>query len=121
MLRGTTSLFLLAYIFPGCDKEESLPPSRMVRPNLTTCFKTKDIEDLENTIIHAFSEEGDWILDICCGGRELTLAAQKCGRNAIAFDAEEHKLEELSEKAAAIAKYHDSKFRPGVDGKVITY
>merc|ERR1719468_1228840 len=86
MLQSTTSHFLLAYFFPDCDKEDSVPPARMVRPNLTTCFHTKNIEDLENTIIHAFSEDGDWILDVCCGGRELSLAAQKSGRNAIAFE-----------------------------------
>ena len=50
-----------------------MPPAPMVRPNLTTCFRTKNIEDLENTIIHSFSEVGDWILDICCGSRELSL------------------------------------------------
>ena len=57
----------------GCDKEGVTPSVPMVRPNLTTCFRTKNIEDLENTIIHSFSEEGDWILDICCGRRELSL------------------------------------------------
>ena len=52
-----------------------MPSAPMVRPNLTTSFRTKNIEDLENTIIHSFSEEGDWILDICCGPRELSLVS----------------------------------------------
>ena len=66
------SLYELNLIL-GCDKEGITPSVPMVRPNLTTCFRTKNIEDLENTIIHSFSEEGDWILDICCGRRELSL------------------------------------------------
>jgi hypothetical protein len=73
-LRETTALFLLAYFFPGCEDEDALPKFRMVRPNLTTCFHTKSTEDLENAIMHAFSEEGDWVFDLCCGGRELCLA-----------------------------------------------
>jgi len=120
ILRETTTLFILAYFFPGCDKEGIMPSAPMVRPNLTTSFRTKNIEDLENTIIHSFSEEGDWILDICCGRRELSLAAQKSGRNAIAFDADVGNLEELSVKASAIARHHNNKFRFGVDGKILT-
>ena len=118
MLRSTTKLFLLAYFFPNCDREGSLPQSHMVRPNLTTSFRTKNIEDLENTIIHSLSEEGDWILDVYCGNRELALAAQKSGRNAIAIDGEIDKLKDLADKAVAIAGFHDSKFRPEIDGKI---
>ena len=77
MLRETTALFLLAYFFPGCSEENSLPSVKMVRPGMTTCFHTRDNEDLENTVINAFSEEEDWIFDICCGSRELTLAGTK--------------------------------------------
>lgn len=120
VLRETTTLFILAYFFPGCDKEGITPSVPMVRPNLTTCFRTKNIEDLENTIIHSFSEEGDWILDICCGRRELSLAAQKSGRNAIAFDGAVENLNELSVKASAIARHHNTKFRPGIDGNILT-
>lgn len=61
MLRETVSIFLLAYFFPDCEKEGSLPALRMVRPDMTTCFRAKDIEDLENTIIHTFSEKGDCV------------------------------------------------------------
>ena len=92
----------------------------MVRPGTSTCFFTSDSEDLENTVIHTFSEEGDMIFDVCCGSRELTLAAQKCGRNAIAFESDETKLETLAHKASAIARHHDSTFRQGVDGKILT-
>lgn len=76
MLRDTTALFLLAYFFSGCEDENTLPPSRMTRPGATTCFRTKSAEDLENTVIHTFSEEGDWVFDVCCKGRELSLAGK---------------------------------------------
>ena len=29
------------------------------------------------------SFQGDWILDLCCMKREISLAAQKSGRNAL--------------------------------------
>jgi len=47
-------------------------------------------------------------------------AAQKSGRNAIAFDGAIENLNELSVKASAIARHHDTKFRPGIDGKILT-
>ena len=87
---------------------------------MTNMMHTNDAEDLENTVIHAFTEEDDWVFDVCCGSRELSLAAQKSGRNAAAFEADVVKLEELSQKAQKIAKHHNSTFRPGVDGKIIT-
>ncbi len=31
----------------------------------------------------ANSFQGDWILDLCCMKREISLAAQKSGRNAL--------------------------------------
>ena len=64
--------------------------------------------------------EADWIFDICCGSRELSLAAQKSGRNAIAFDKDRGKLEEVALKAIAISEHHDAKFRPDTDGKILT-
>ena len=64
--------------------------------------------------------EADWIFDICCGSRELSLAAQKSGRNAIAFDKDRSKLEEVALKAIAISEHHDAKFRPDTDGKVLS-
>ena len=120
MLRETTALFLLAYFFPGCTDDNSVPETNMVRPKMSTCFFTRDSEDLENTVINTFSEEGDTIFDICCGSRELTLAAQKCGRNAVAFESDVNKLQELSRKATAIATHHDQTFRQGVDGKILS-
>ena len=39
MLRETTTMFLLGYIFPGCLDGNKLPPAPMVRPNLTNIFK----------------------------------------------------------------------------------
>lgn len=84
---------------------------RMVRPGATTCLHTKNVEDLENTIIHTFSEEGEWVLDICCKSRELSLAAQKAARNAIAIDTDEEMLDAVADKAAAIAKAHDDTFK----------
>ena len=56
----------------------------MTREGATTCFKTKSIEDLENAIVHNLSEAGDWIVDLACKRRELTLAAQKTGRYSTA-------------------------------------
>ena len=32
-----------------------------------------------------FSEEGEWILDLCCGKRLLSVAAAEKGRSAVAF------------------------------------
>ena len=74
MLRETTVTFLLAYFFPGCQDEDSLPDSKMVRSGMTNILHTNDTEDLENTVIHAFTEEDDWVFDVCCGSRELSLA-----------------------------------------------
>ena len=120
MLRPTTALFLLGYFFPGCHDETILPPTKMVRPNLTTCFQTNSSEDLENTIVHAFTEVSDWVFDLCCGSRELSLAAQKSGRNAIASEKDRTKLEEIAVKAIAISEHHEKKFRSNMDGKIWT-
>ena len=91
----------------------------MVRSGGTTCFHTKSSEDLENNIVHSLSEKGDWILDLCCAGRELVLAAQKMGRNAIAIHNDPSSLVSLHEKASAIAKHHDKSFRIGTDGAIL--
>ena len=121
-LRDTSSYFLLAYFFPGCDKlSVAAPPSRMVREGASTVIRTASVEDLENNIVHAFSEEGDWILDYACKRRELTLAAQKAGRNAIALDDDEDNLAAIEDKAAPIAAYHDRTFREDIDGEIIAF
>merc|ERR550532_710488 len=109
-------LFFLWHTFFLVVKMNSLPDSKMVRSGMTTVMHTNDNEDLENTVIHAFTEEEDWVFDVCCGSRELSLAAQKSGRNAVAFEADSVKLKELTEKAKQIAKTHDPTFRQGVDG-----
>ena len=91
----------------------------MVRAGSTTCFHTSSSEDLENNIIHSLSEEGDWIMDLYCGRRELSLAAQKMGRNAIAVHDDPTSLVGLHEKASAIAKHHEPSFRIGTDGVIL--
>ena len=92
---------------------------QMVRKGGTTCFHTKSSEDLENSIVYSLSEEGDWIMDLCCGGRELSLAAQKMGRNAIAIHDDPENLVILHEKASAIALHHEPTFRSGIDGVIL--
>ena len=92
---------------------------QLVRSGSTTCFHTKSNEDLENNIVHSLSEEGDWIIDLCCAGRELSLAAQKMGRNAIAMHEDPKSLHGLHEKASAIARHHDPNFRIGTDGVIL--
>ncbi len=52
----------------------------MVRSGATTCLRAESVEDLENAVVHTLSEGGDWVLDLCCRSRELSLAAQKTGR-----------------------------------------
>ena len=99
----------------------SVTVPKMVRPGFTTCFHTKSSEDLENNIVHALSEEGDWILDLCCRGRELSLAAQKMGRNAIALNDNQSSITSLQEKASNIAEYHDKSFRVGMDGTILKF
>jgi hypothetical protein len=39
LLRETTSFFLAAYFFPGCEVADASPPIKMVRDNYTTCFR----------------------------------------------------------------------------------
>ena len=92
---------------------------QLVRSGSTTCFRTKSSEDLENNIVHSLSEEGDWIIDLCCAGRELSLAAQKMGRNAIAIHDDSSCLVGLHDKASAIARHHDRNFRVGTDGVIL--
>ena len=120
-LRDVNSFFLVAYFFPGCENEDQskviIP--QMVRSGSTTCFHTKSSEDLENSIVHSFSEEEEWVLDLFCGGRELSLAAQKMGRNAIAVHDNASSLVGLQEKASAIARHYDPSFRIGIDGAIL--
>jgi len=94
-LREITTLFLVAYVFPGCDKEDSVLPHQMVNDGYTNCFRCKDVTQLEYSILDCFSEKGDWLLDINCEKRKLTLAAQEQGRNSIAISPLKEDLEDL--------------------------
>jgi len=103
-LRDTLSFFLLAYFFPGCEKAASVLPERMVRAGCTTCFSAKSVPHLEDTLVESLSEEGDWILDVCCKGRELSLAAMRAGRNALAMEEDAAALQPLKAKAQALSE-----------------
>jgi hypothetical protein len=94
-LREITTLFLVAYVFPGCDKEGSELPCQMVNDGYTNCFRCKDVAQLEYSILDCFSEKGDWVLDVNCEKRKLTLAAQEQGRNSIAISPLKDDLEDL--------------------------
>jgi len=121
LLRDVNSFFLLAYFFAGCENEDQSKVTipQMVRSGSTTCFHTTSNEDLENNIVHSLSEKGDWIMDLYCGRRELSLAAQKMGRNAVAIHDDPTSLVVLHEKASAIAKHHEPSFRIGTDGVIL--
>jgi len=120
-LRNVNHYFLLAYFFEGCETESPAEIPPMVRPGATTCFRTKNVEDLENQIVHTFTEKGDWVLDLFCGDRELSLAAQKSGRNAIAVHNRHEPLVALKVKASAIASHYDQDFLPEEDGIILQF
>jgi hypothetical protein len=82
-LRETCSYFIVAYFFPGCDIEGSVLPSKMVRDGFSTCFVTESTVGLEAAIVDCFSEEGEWLLDLACGGRQLSVAALERGRSSV--------------------------------------
>uniref|UniRef100_A0A0K2UNH8 Uncharacterized protein n=1 Tax=Lepeophtheirus salmonis TaxID=72036 RepID=A0A0K2UNH8_LEPSM len=119
-MRETCTTYFLAYFFPGCDKEGSTLRHKMMRnESMTNCFIGKSEEDIENKVIDAFTEPGDWILDLAGKGiSEIILSAQKTGRYGIVIDDDERILEDLQEKAVKIANYHDKNFRD-VDGDII--
>ncbi len=120
MLRETSSFFLLGYFFNGCDDTNCAGlPERMVRPGATNVLQAKSVEELENLIVHVFTEEGDWILDVACKSRELSLAAQKTGRSVVALEQDHEALEQLAQKAGAIAAHHNKNFQTDVDGSII--
>ena len=79
-LRQTTSHFLVAYFFPGCENLDSELPTKMVRDGYTTSFRCDNIAHLEKSIIDCFTETGEWILDLFPGKRKLVVAAGETGR-----------------------------------------
>jgi len=110
-LRETTSFFLAAYFFPGCEKNGSKLPAKMVRDGYTTCFRTDGTAHLERSIIDCFSETGEWLLDLCCGTRQLSLAAAEKGRSAIALHNDGAALEELGNYLRTLALRTDETYR----------
>jgi len=117
-LRETTSFFLVAYFFPGCEKVGSELPAKMVRDGYTTCFRTEGTAHLERSIIDCFSETGEWLLDLCCGKRQLSLAAVEKGRSAIALHNDGAALEELGNYLRTLAIRTDDTYRDK-DGVVL--
>jgi len=117
-LRETTSFFIAAYFFPGCDKEGSNLPTKMVRDGYTTCFRTESITDLETTIVDCFSEAGECILDLCCGRRQLSVAAAEKGRSAVAFHNDSEALEEVGNYLRTLSMKCDETYRD-TDGIVL--
>jgi len=110
-LRETTSFFLAAYFFPGCEKSGSKLPAKMVRDGYTTCFRTDGTAHLERSIIDCFSETGEWLLDLCCGSRQLSLAAAEKGRSAIALHNDGAALEDLGNFLRTLSLKSDETYR----------
>jgi len=118
-LRETTSFFLAAYFFPGCEKNGSILPTKMVRDGYSTCFRTDGTAHLERSIIDCFSESGEWLLDLCCGKRQLSLAAAEKGRSAIALHNDDAMLEDLGNFLRTLALKTDETYRDK-DGIVLS-
>jgi len=110
-LRETNSFFLAGYFFPGCEDENSALPTKLVMDGYTTNFRTDSIEKLEYSIIDCFSEKGEWVMDISCGKRKLTLAAAERGRNAIALDSSSEDLENLGDYIRTLSMQQDEDYR----------
>eukprot|EP00088_Acartia_fossae_P049976 TRINITY_DN5552_c0_g1_i3.p1 TRINITY_DN5552_c0_g1~~TRINITY_DN5552_c0_g1_i3.p1 ORF type:complete len:212 (-),score=20.70 TRINITY_DN5552_c0_g1_i3:379-921(-) len=119
-LRETISLFLVAYIFPGCEVPGSTLPERMVADGYTTCFRCDSIAKLESSIIDCFSEKGEWVLDIFSERRKLALAAMEMGRNAIAVTPDKEDLENLGDYLRTLAMQNDDSYST-IDGLVSEY
>jgi len=118
-LRETTSFFIAAYFFPGCEQEDSTLPTKMVRDGYTTCFRTESTHHLEGTIVDCFSEAGEWILDLYCGSRQLSIAAAEKGRSALAFNSEATDLEQVGDYLRTLSLQQDKTYREK-DGVVLT-
>lgn len=118
-LRETCSYFLVAYFFPKCDEDDSTLPSKMVRDGFSTCFMTGSTVELESSIIQCFSEAGEWLLDIACGSRQLSVAAVETGRSAVCVHAEPEPLEDLGNYLRTLALENDKNYRDK-DGVLLT-
>ena len=66
-----------------------------------------------------FSEPGEWILDLCCGQRLLSLAAVDKGRNAIAFHNDAEALEHVGNYLRTFSMKNDKTYRDK-DGLVLS-
>jgi len=110
-LRETCSYFLVAYFFPGSEVDGSVVPAKMVRDGFTTCFVTESTLHLESSIIDCFSEEGEWLLDIACGSRQLSVAALERGRSSVALHAEVDALEDLGNYLRTVSLEVDPTYR----------
>ena len=82
-------------------------------------YKFKSTTNLEQTIVDCFSEPGEWILDLCCGQRLLSLAAVDKGRNAIAFHNDAEALEHVGNYLRTFALKNDKTYRDK-DGLVLS-
>lgn len=83
----------------------------MVRDGFTTCFVTESTLHLESSIIDCFSEEGEWLLDIACGPRQLSVAALERGRSSVALHAEVDALEDLGNYLRTVSLEVDPTYR----------
>ena len=118
-LRETTTHFLTAYFFPGCEAEGSVLPSKMVRDGYTTSFRCDSAAHLESSIIDCFTEQGEWILDLCPGKRKLVIAAGEKGRSAVALNTDMEELEDTGNYLRTIAMKSDKTYRDK-DGLVVS-
>jgi len=110
-LRETTSHFIAAYFFPGCETAGSVLPSKMVRDGYTTNFRCDNTAHLESSIIDCFTEAGEWILDLCPGKRKLVIAAGEKGRSAVALNSGSEDLEDIGNFLRTLALKSDKTYR----------
>ena len=74
---------------------------------------------LEGTIVDCFSEAGEWILDLYCGSRQLSVAAAEKGRSALAFNSKAADLELVGDYLRTLSLQQDKTYREK-DGVVLT-
>ena len=110
-LRETTTHFLVAYFFPGCEVADSVLPSKMVRDGYTTNFRCDSGAHIESSIIDCFTEAGEWILDLCPGNRKLVIAAGEKGRSAVALNNGTEDLEDTGNYLRTMSMKSDKSYR----------